>query len=68
MVVVTVPLVRKGPALALARELVEREDTEVVEVGEVALCRRVHGAQVTRGNRDSLRRDLLARLAGAPLL
>ena len=31
--VVTVPLVRKGSVLALARELVEREDTEVVEVG-----------------------------------
>ena len=33
VVVVTVPLVRKGLALALARELVEREDTEVVELG-----------------------------------
>ena len=40
---------REGAALGLARELVDREDTEVVEV--------------TKTNRDQLREELLAKLS-----
>ena len=45
----TVPLRREGAALSLARELVDREDTEVVEV--------------TKASRDQLREELLAKLS-----
>ena len=44
----TVPVQREGAALALARELVDREDTKVVEV--------------TKANRDMLREELVAKL------
>ena len=40
---------REGAALGLARELVDREDTEVVEV--------------TKTNRDQLREELLTKLS-----
>jgi len=40
---------REGAALGLARELVDREDTEVVEV--------------TKANRDQLREELLTKLS-----
>ena len=45
----TVPVRREGAALALARELVAREDTEVVEV--------------TKANREQLREELVAKLS-----
>ena len=45
----TVPLRREGVALGLARELVDREDTEVVEV--------------TKANRDKLREELVTKLS-----
>ena len=47
-IVATVPVQREGAALALARELVDREDTKVVEV--------------TKANRDMLREELVAKL------
>ena len=47
-IVATVPVRREGAALALARELVDREDTKVVEV--------------TKANRDMLREELVAKL------
>ena len=40
---------REGAAVGLARELVDREDTEVVEV--------------TKANRDHLREELLTKLS-----
>ena len=46
-IVATVPVRREGAALA--RELVDREDTEVVEV--------------TKANRDKLREELVAKLS-----
>ena len=45
----SVPVRREGAALGLARELVAREDTEVVEV--------------TKANRDKLREELLEKLS-----
>ena len=48
-IVATVPVRREGTALALSRELVDREDTEVVEV--------------TKANRDKLREELVAKLS-----
>merc|ERR1712192_142084 len=48
-IVATVPARRDGGALGLARELVEREDTKVVEV--------------TKANRDMLMEELVAKLA-----
>ena len=47
-IVATVPVRREGAALALAIELVDREDTKVVEV--------------TKANRDMLREELVAKL------
>ena len=48
----TVPVRRDGPALGLARELVDREDTEVVEV--------------TKANRDVMREEMVAKLSCPP--
>ena len=48
-IVATVPVRREGAALTLARELVDREDTKVVEV--------------TKANRDKLREELVAKLS-----
>ena len=48
----TVPVRRDGPALGLARELVARVDTEVVEV--------------TKANRDVMREEMLAKLSCPP--
>ena len=45
----TVPVRRDGPALGLARELVARVDTEVVEV--------------TKANRDLMREEMVAKLS-----
>ena len=51
-IVATVPVRRDGPALGLARELVDREDTEVVEV--------------TKANRDLMREEMVAKLSCPP--
>ena len=48
----TVPLRREGVALGLARELVDREDTEVVEV--------------TKANRDLMREQMVVKLSCPP--
>ena len=47
--VASVPVRREGAALALARELVGREDTELVEV--------------TKANRNQLREELVSKLS-----
>ena len=51
-IVATVPVRRDGPALGLARELVDREDTEVVEV--------------TKANRDLMREQMVVKLSCPP--
>ena len=51
-IVATVPVRRDGPALGLARELVAREDTEVVEV--------------TKANRDLMREEMVEKLSCPP--
>jgi len=51
-IVATVPVRRDGPALGLARELVARVDTEVVEV--------------TKANRDVMREEMVAKLSSPP--
>ena len=51
-IVATVPVRRDGPALGLARELVARVDTEVVEV--------------TKANRDLMREEMVAKLSCPP--
>ena len=51
-IVATVPVRRDGPALGLARELVARVDTEVVEV--------------TKANRDVMREEMVAKLSCPP--
>ena len=51
-IVATVPVRRDGPALGLARELVAREDTELVEV--------------TKANRDLMREQMVVKLSCPP--